>query len=254
MTSTGVDIVSLGKRYALSHRRKPDSIKAWLRDLVLRAPGSDDDEEFWALRDVSLRVEAGECLALIGKNGSGKSTLLKILSRIIPPSGGHVLVRGRVASLLEIGTGFHPELTGRENIFLNGAMLGCSTRTISARFDSIVDFSGIERFLDTPVKYYPSGMYIRLAYSVAAHVDADILVIDEVLTVGDADFQQKCHAHLQAQLAQGTTGILVSHDTRVLRRLASHVAWLEAGCLREHGPVQSGGLDRYDLEVGARRE
>lgn len=245
MASPVVDIVELSKRYALSHLRRPDSLKAWLRGL-LSHPTDTSDEEFWALNKVSLKLGQGNCLALVGRNGSGKSTLLKILSRIIPPSGGSVRVIGRVASLLEVGTGFHPELTGRENIFLNGAMLGCASRTLHARMESIVDFAGIERFLDMPVKHYSSGMYIRLAYAVAAHVDADILVIDEVLTVGDADFQRKCHAHLADQFAQGKSGIIVSHDINVLRNLATHVAWLDAGRLREFGLMQDGILDHYD--------
>lgn len=254
MSNIVIDINGLGKRYALSHRHRPDSFKAWLRSqvrhTVLGDAGQDTDEEFWALKNISLQVHQGECLALVGRNGSGKSTLLKILSRIIPPTQGQVRVCGRVASLLEVGTGFHPELTGRENIFLNGAMLGCPEREIRRRFDAIVDFSGVERFLDTPVKHYSSGMYVRLAYSVAAHVDADILIIDEVLSVGDVDFQRKCHTHLEAQFAQGKSGILVSHDISILRRLASHVAWLDVGGLREFGLLQTGVLDRYDPVVG----
>jgi ABC-type polysaccharide/polyol phosphate transport system ATPase subunit len=246
MPGTVIDILKLSKRYSLSHQRGPDSIKSWLRGLVSRGPGQRDDEEFWALQDVSLQVGQGECLALIGNNGSGKSTLLKILSRIVRPSSGQSRIRGRIASLLEVGTGFHPELTGRENIFLNAALLGCPSRVIRTRLDSIVDFSGVARFLDTPVKHYSSGMYIRLAYAVAAHVDADILLIDEVLTVGDTDFQRKCHAHLEAQFAQGKSGILVAHDMNVLRRLASHVAWLDGGRLREFGLREDGVLDRYD--------
>jgi lipopolysaccharide transport system ATP-binding protein len=246
MGGTVIDIVNLSKRYSLSHQRRPDSLKAWLRGLVSSRSGRDEDEEFWALQDISLKIGQGECLALIGRNGSGKSTLLKILSRIVRPTSGHVRVDGRIASLLEVGTGFHPELTGRENIFLNGAMLGCPSRIIRARLDSIVDFSGVERFLDTPVKHYSSGMYLRLAYAVAAHVDADILLIDEVLAVGDADFQRKCHAHLEAQFAQGKSGIIVSHDTNILRRLACHVAWLERGRLREVGLDAISVLDHYD--------
>ncbi|MDP2821757.1 MAG: ABC transporter ATP-binding protein [Sulfuritalea sp.] len=243
-----IDIANLGKRYSLSHKHRPDSLKAWLRGLVKHGgdevAGRSVEEEFWALKDVSLQVRQGECLALIGKNGSGKSTLLKILSRIIPPTSGQIRVRGRVASLLEVGTGFHPELTGRENVFLNGAMLGCPEREIRRRFDSIVDFSGVERFLDTPVKHYSSGMYVRLAYSVAAHVDADILVIDEVLAVGDTEFQQKCLDHLKASLASGKTAIIVSHSIPLVREVSSDVARLEDGRLRELGPVGSTILQR----------
>lgn len=211
-----VDMESLGKRYVLSHQHRPDSIKAWLRSAsgrAFRRATQPEVEEFWAIRDVSFQVRQGECLALVGKNGSGKSTLLKILSRIIPPTEGRVRIRGRVASLLEVGTGFHPELTGRENIFLNGAMLGCTEREVRRRFDAIVDFSGVERFLDTPVKHYSSGMYVRLAYSVAAHVDAEIMVIDEVLAVGDGEFQKKCLVHIKNALSTGKSAIVVSHST-----------------------------------------
>lgn len=239
----------LSKRYTLSHGHRPESLKAWLGDLVSRKleRGShrSGDEVLWALRDVSLQVRQGECLALVGKNGSGKSTLLKILSRIIPPTSGHIGIRGRVASLLEVGTGFHPDLTGRENIFLNGTMLGCSERDIRRRFDAIVDFSEVERFLDTPVRHYSSGMYVRLAYAVAAHVDANILVIDEVLAVGDLDFQRKCHAHLVAQFAQGKSGIVVSHDVTAIRKIASHIAWIEDGRLLAHDAAGSDVLERY---------
>lgn len=244
-----IDIDRLGKRYALSHRHRPDSIKTWLSSALEHVmpsdAGHDADEEFWALKNISLQVGQGQCLALVGRNGSGKSTLLKILSRIIPPSQGWARIRGRVASLLEVGTGFHPELTGRENIFLNGAMLGCPDRLIRQRFDAIVDFSGVERFLDTPVKHYSSGMYVRLAYSVAAHVDADILIIDEVLAVGDLDFQRKCHAHLAAQFADGKSGIVVSHDMKSIEKLASHVAWIDNGGLLDFDTVDSTLLNRY---------
>jgi lipopolysaccharide transport system ATP-binding protein len=250
MLQVAIDIVDLRKRYALQHQQRADSLKDWLSSFVPRATSAAKaeagDEEFWALGGVSLQVQQGQCLALIGKNGSGKSTLLKILSRVIPPTSGHIVVSGRVAALLEVGTGFHPDLTGRENIFLNGAMLGCPARSIRQRLDLIVSFSGVERFLDTPVKHYSTGMYVRLAYAVAAHVDAEILVIDEVLAVGDADFQRQCYAHLESQFGRGTTGIIVSHNSDVVRRLASHVAWLEGGRLREYGSVGSGILERYE--------
>lgn len=248
MSRLVIDIAGIGKRYALSHQHRPDSIKAWLRGLVRRAIADrrgQASEEFWALRDISLQVNQGECLALIGRNGSGKSTLLKILSRIIPPTGGVVRIRGRIASLLEVGTGFHPELTGRENIFLNGAMLGCPEREVRRRFDSIVDFSGVERFLDTPVKHYSSGMYVRLAYSVAAHIDADILLIDEVLAVGDVDFQERCLAHLKSSIAAGTTAMIVSHNWQMMAKIATHVAWLQGGMLVASGDIDSDIKDRY---------
>ncbi len=240
MSRIAVDIVKLGKRYSLSHQHRPDSLKAWLRSLARRTASGEQvlDEEFWALKDVSLQIRQGECLALVGKNGSGKSTLLKILSRIIPPTSGHIKASGRIASMLEVGTGFHPELTGRENVFLNGAMLGCPEREIRRRLDAIVDFSGVERFLDTPVKHYSSGMYVRLAYSIAAHVDAEILLIDEVLAVGDSDFQEKCILSIESLRHRGTTILFVSHNTSLVQRLATHVATLTEG--RLDGPLLPG--------------
>lgn len=249
MSDIVIDITRLSKRYALSHQRRPDSLKRWFSGLMNRATMRPDhrspDEEFWALKDVSLQVQQGDCLALIGKNGSGKSTLLKILSRIIPPTSGSIRVRGRVASLLEVGTGFHPELTGRENVFLNGAMLGCPEHEIRRRFDAIVDFSGVERFLDTPVKHYSSGMYVRLAYSVAAHVDANILVIDEVLAVGDAEFHAKCLSHLHSIIAAGKTVIVVSHSSPLIEGIATRVALLDKGVLRQVGDANSEILRSY---------
>ncbi len=249
MVAPCIRIAGLGKRYRLSHQHRVDSLKGWLTSLAFRrldSFGPDSDyEEFWALRNVSIEVEPGQFLALIGRNGSGKSTLLKILSRIIPPSEGSIQIQGRTASLLEVGTGFHPELTGRENIFLNGTMLGCPIAVVRSRFDSIVEFSGIERFIDTPVKHYSSGMYVRLAYAIAAHVDAEILVIDEVLAVGDAEFQEKCLKHVEALVSNGRTCILVSHALEQIRRMATHVAWMEQGKLREFSQSVSGVLDRY---------
>jgi lipopolysaccharide transport system ATP-binding protein len=249
MSRIVVDIAKLSKRYSLSHQHRPDSLKAWLRSLARRATSGEvpRDEEFWALHEVSLQIRQGECLALVGKNGSGKSTLLKILSRIIPPTSGYIRACGRIASMLEVGTGFHPELTGRENVFLNGAMLGCPERTIRQRLDAIVDFSGVERFLDTPVKHYSSGMYVRLAYSIAAHVDADILLIDEVLAVGDSDFQAKCIASIEALRQRGTTILFVSHDAALVQRLATHVALLEQG--RLSGPPLPGSAQLQFVEA-----
>lgn len=250
MSKIAVDITSLSKRYSLSHQHRPDSLKAWLRSMARRALSNDPqpaDEEFWALKDVSLQIGQGECLALVGNNGSGKSTLLKILSRIVPPTSGQVRVSGRIASMLEVGTGFHPELTGRENIFLNGAMLGCPERDIRRRLDAIVDFSGVERFLDTPVKHYSSGMYVRLAYSIAAHVAADILLVDEVLAVGDSDFQEKCISSLESLRRRGTTILFVSHDASLVRRLATRIATLTQGCLDEEAPPWGGGRESAEL-------
>lgn len=250
MSNIAVDITNVSKRYSLSHQHRPDSLKALLRSMVRRALRNDPqpaDEEFWALKDVSLQIGQGECLALVGNNGSGKSTLLKILSRIVPPTSGHVRVSGRIASMLEVGTGFHPELTGRENVFLNGAMLGCPEREIRRRLDAIVDFSGVERFLDTPVKHYSSGMYVRLAYSIAAHVDADILLVDEVLAVGDSDFQEKCISSLEALRRRGTTILFVSHDASLVRRLATRIATLTHGRLDEEPPASDDGREPEEL-------
>ena len=195
-------------------------------------------EEFWALKDVSFGVQQGEVLGIIGRNGAGKSTLLKVLSRITEPTSGKVTTRGRVASLLEVGTGFHPELSGRENIYLNGAILGMSRREIKAKFDEIVDFAGVEKFLDTPVKRYSSGMYVRLAFAVAAHLEPDILVVDEVLAVGDAEFQKKCMGKLKNVAGQGRTVLFVSHSMPAITNLCSKCAYLKDGTLADIGKTQ----------------
>jgi lipopolysaccharide transport system ATP-binding protein len=194
-------------------------------------------EEFWALRNVDAHVDRGEVVGLIGRNGAGKSTLLKLLSRITPPTEGEILLRGRVASLLEVGTGFHPELTGRENIFLNGAILGMREREIAARFDEIAAFSGVERFLDTPVKRYSSGMFVRLAFAVAAHLEPEILLVDEVLAVGDAEFQRKCLDKMQDVSGHGRTIVFVSHNMAAIKRLCTRVYWIDRGEVREEGPA-----------------
>ena len=226
----------LGKKYTIGHQsaeRVPT-----LRDALARGAGGflrgaremlhgrpivagDETEEFWALRDVSFAVARGEVLGIIGRNGAGKSTLLKVLSRITEPSEGRVEIRGRVASLLEVGTGFHPELSGRENIYLNGAILGMSRREIKARFDEIVAFAEVERFLDTPVKRYSSGMYVRLAFAVAAHLEPEILVVDEVLAVGDAEFQKKCLGKMQDVASGGRTVLFVSHNMGAVEALCT---------------------------------
>jgi lipopolysaccharide transport system ATP-binding protein len=192
-------------------------------------------EDFWALRNVSFEVRRGEVLGVIGRNGAGKSTLLKILSRITEPTEGSVRITGRVASLLEVGTGFHPELTGRENIFLNGAILGMSRREIKAKFDEIVDFAEVERFLDTPVKRYSSGMYVRLAFAVAAHLEPEILIIDEVLAVGDASFQKKCLGKMQNVAEAGRTVLFVSHNLSAVVDLTRRTLLIEQGQLRANG-------------------
>lgn len=200
-----------------------------------RAQRALGEGRFWALREVDFELAPGEVLGVIGKNGAGKSTLLKILSRITDPTRGRIEVRGRLASLLEVGTGFHPELTGRENIYLNGAILGMARREINTKFEEIVDFSEVEKFLDTPVKRYSSGMYVRLAFGVAAHLDPDILVVDEVLAVGDASFQAKCLAKMGQVRNEGRTVLFVSHNMAAVQALCRRVLWLESGEVRDAG-------------------
>jgi len=200
-----------------------------------KVKSNDDSDVFWALKDVSFNVGEGEVLGIIGKNGSGKSTMLKILSRITEPTSGRIIMRGRVASLLEVGTGFHPELTGRENIFLNGSLLGMGSKEIKTKFDEIVAFSEIEKFLDTPVKRYSSGMYVRLAFAVAAHLQPEILIIDEVLAVGDVEFQKKCVGKMSDAAKSGRTVLFVSHNILMVQRLCTKAILLEAGTIKEIG-------------------
>ena len=196
-----------------------------LRDTLVNMPGrlfGEQKEKFWALEDIDFKVEAGESVGIIGRNGAGKSTLLKILSRITPPTEGEIILRGRVASLLEVGTGFHPELTGRENVFFNGSILGMKHAEIKRKFDEIVDFSGVESFIDTPLKHYSSGMQMRLAFSVAAHLDSEILLIDEVLAVGDAEFQKKCIGKMdEVSKGEGKTILFVSHNMNLISQLCN---------------------------------
>jgi lipopolysaccharide transport system ATP-binding protein len=208
-------------------------------DKFLRSPISamrrQKQETFWALKDVSLEVREGEVLGLIGRNGAGKTTLLKILSRITRPTTGWAEIRGRVGSLLEVGTGFHPELTGRENTFLSGAILGMGKRETERKFDEIVVFAELEKFIDTPVKHYSSGMYVRLAFAVAAHLEPEILLVDEVLAVGDINFQKKCLGKMGDVARAGRTVVLVSHQLNQIRRLCGRVIWVDAGQLRKDG-------------------
>ena len=215
-----------------------------LRDMLARALRSplsifrrQKDETFWALRSVSMDVEHGEVLGLIGRNGSGKTTLLKILSRITRPTEGWAEIHGRLSSLLEVGTGFHPELTGRENTYLSGAILGMGRQEITRKFDEIVAFAELEQFIDTPVKHYSSGMYVRLAFAVAAHLEPEILLVDEVLAVGDIRFQRKCLGKMDDVAKAGRTVILVSHQLNQIRRLCQRVVWLDGGKVRENGPA-----------------
>jgi lipopolysaccharide transport system ATP-binding protein len=201
-------------------------------------PGGVAEDVIWALRDVSFEVRSGEALGIIGRNGAGKSTLLKVLSRITTPSQGRAEIRGKVASLLEVGTGFHPELSGRENVYLNGTILGMKKREVDRKFDEIVDFSGIEKFIDTPVKRYSSGMKVRLAFSVAAHLDPDILVVDEVLAVGDDDFQRKCLSKMEDVEKGGRTVLFVSHNMPSVMRLCDRVLLIDEGRIAEDGPAK----------------
>jgi lipopolysaccharide transport system ATP-binding protein len=217
-------------------------------------------EDFWALRDVSFAIPSGTVLGIIGRNGAGKSTLLKILSRITEPTEGRIVLRGRAASLLEVGTGFHPELTGRENIFLNGSILGMSRAEIVRKFDDIVAFAGTERFLDTPVKRYSSGMYVRLAFAVAAHLEPEILIVDEVLAVGDAEFQQKCLGKMGEVAQSGRTVLFVSHQMAAVQNLCSEALLLEKGQLAARGAVAdvisqylSGAPELMDLSSAQRQ-
>jgi lipopolysaccharide transport system ATP-binding protein len=227
----------LGKEY-----RRGLSVDPGLRhalDRFVKSPLSTfrrkKDETFWALKDVSLEVKEGEVLGLIGRNGAGKTTLLKILSRITKPTTGWAEIHGRVGSLLEVGTGFHPELTGRENAFLSGAILGMSKREIERKFDEIVAFAELEKFIDTPVKHYSSGMYVRLAFAVAAHLEPEILLVDEVLAVGDINFQKKCLGKMGDVAKAGRTVVLVSHQLNQIRRLCERVVWVDAGQVRQNG-------------------
>jgi lipopolysaccharide transport system ATP-binding protein len=221
--------------------------------------GNRHGEELWALRDVSFTVQQGEVLGIIGRNGAGKSTLLKILSRVTAPTSGRIRVKGRVASLLEVGTGFHPELTGRENIYLNGAILGMNRKETDRKFDEIVDFSGVGKFIDTPVKRYSSGMYVRLAFAVAAHLDPEILVVDEVLAVGDAEFQKKCLGKMGDVARDGRTVLFVSHNMGAIQTLCERGIFLKSGIVDFDGPADKSvvtylrNLERLSSENLAKR-
>src|SRR5215469_5991221 len=238
-----IKVEQLGKAYRVRHETGAYRYIA-LRDVLvekctrlIRSSGfaKSGCEEFWALKDVSFGVKLGEVVGIIGRNGAGKSTLLKILSRITEPTAGRVRLKGRVSSLLEVGTGFHPELTGRENIYLNGTILGMTKKEIDRKFDAIVSFSGVERFIDTPVKRFSSGMQVRLAFSVAAHLEPEILIVDEVLAVGDAAFQKKCLGKMQDVAAGGRTVLFVSHDLAAVEKLCSRAILLDGGRCRADG-------------------
>ncbi len=272
MSDTVISVENLGKRYTLHHKRKGEQYTT-LRDVIARQaaapfkaigekmrvrsglngshsngstcpPSNSSVENFWALKDVSFEVKQGDVIGIIGRNGAGKSTLLKILSRITEPTEGRIRIKGRVASLLEVGTGFHPELTGRENIYLNGAILGMSGAEIKSKFDEIVAFAEVEKFLDAPVKRYSSGMYVRLAFAVAAHLEPEILIVDEVLAVGDAEFQKKCLGKMEDVSYSGRTVIFVSHNMAAVTSLTRKSALLHAGKCVHFGETQD-AVGRY---------
>jgi lipopolysaccharide transport system ATP-binding protein len=264
MSELAIKAEGLSKVYRLGERERYSALRDKLA-LAVRAPWSllkrEKREEFWALKDVYLEVKTGEVLGLIGRNGAGKTTLLKILSRITRPTAGWAEIYGRVGSLLEVGTGFHPELSGRDNIYLSGAILGMSKREIASKFDEIVAFAELEKFLDTQVKHYSSGMYVRLAFAVAAHLEPEILLVDEVLAVGDIKFQKKCLGKMGDVARKGRTIILVSHQMNQIRRLCHRVVWFDAGGVRRDGPAAQ-VLGAYEAEMlageretnGSRRE
>ena len=254
MNKTAIEVANLGKRYkiGIQQRSRYKSLSETLGDWARKpfqaaarparnghAAAEPKDREFWALRNVSFEVGRGEVVGVIGRNGAGKSTLLKVLSRITEPTTGHGRISGRVGSLLEVGSGFHPELTGRENIFMNGAILGMRSAEIERKFDEIVAFAEIDRFVDTPVKRYSSGMYMRLAFAVAAHLEPEILIIDEVLAVGDAAFQKKCLGKMGTVATQGRTVLFVSHNMTALQSLCSRAIWLSDGEMKDDGPASS---------------
>jgi lipopolysaccharide transport system ATP-binding protein len=250
MSKSVINVEGLGKAYRLGlehpehtnfRETLTELLKSPLKNLrKISEDWSDDADTYWALKNISFSVERGEVLGVIGRNGAGKSTLLKVLSRITEPTEGEARIRGRVSSLLEVGTGFHPELTGRENIFLNGAILGMKRSEIRAKFDEIVAFSEVEKFLDTPVKRYSSGMYVRLAFAVAAHLEPEVLIVDEVLAVGDAAFQKKCLGKMGDVVKHGRTVLFVSHNMDAVASLCTHCLLVEGGRASEKMPPDEG--------------
>jgi lipopolysaccharide transport system ATP-binding protein len=260
MSDTIIQVENLGKKYLIKHQQQgsytslrdviTDKVKSFGKRIISpwnhkQSSIYSTTEEFWALKDISFKVKQGEVIGVIGPNGAGKSTLLKIISRITEPTKGRIRINGRVASLLEVGTGFHPELTGRENIFLNGAILGMTRAEINGKFDEIVAFAEIEKFLDTPVKRYSSGMYVRLAFAVAAHLEPEILIVDEVLAVGDAQFQKKCLGKMEDVGKGGRTVIYVSHSMPAVTSLCSRAILLESGKAEKMGPTSEVVMHYY---------
>jgi len=246
MNDVAIRVEGLGKRYRLGQRERYRALRDLLGD-ALRAPSrllrangagrNGQPQHIWALKDVTFQVREGEVFGLVGRNGAGKTTLLKILARVTRPTTGHAEVHGRMGTLLEVGTGFHPELSGRENVFLSGAILGMSRREILRKFDEIVAFAEVEKFIDTPLKHYSTGMQMRLAFAVAAHLEPEILLIDEVLAVGDLEFQKKCLGKMSEVARTGRTILFVSHQLNQIRRLCGTVIWVDAGTIRQMGPT-----------------
>ena len=241
-----IEVQGLSKRYRLGGIQHSQMLRERLTGMIKRPffGGMKERESIWALRDVSFKADEGEVIGIVGRNGAGKSTLLKILSRITYPTSGEVKVHGRVASLLEVGTGFHDELTGRENVHLNGSILGMRKREVEERFDAIVDFAGVKQFIDTPIKHYSSGMRLRLGFSVAAHLEPDVLIVDEVLAVGDAGFQKKCIQAMEGLRNSGRTVLFVSHNLAAVENLCSRAIWIDGGKIRLDGPVKQ-GIEAY---------
>jgi lipopolysaccharide transport system ATP-binding protein len=270
MSETVIRVENLSKSYILNHQERGNIGHQSFRESISNAvyslgkkflnKSSQDEtttqEKFWALKDISFEIKQGDRVGIIGRNGAGKSTLLKILSRITEPTNGRIAIKGRVASLLEVGTGFHPELTGRENIYLNGAILGMSKNEIQSKMDEIIAFAEIEKFLDTPVKRYSSGMYVRLAFSVAAHLEPEVLIVDEVLAVGDSNFQKKCLGKMENVANAGRTVLFVSHSMEAVARLCNNAILLKNGSVQFSGSSEK-AIDIYlgnDLGTTARRK
>lgn len=258
MSDTVISVEHLSKRYRLGVINSgtfKDDLKIWfaqargkpnpLSKVGEADYGNRDGDILWALRDINFTVQRGEALGIIGRNGAGKSTLLKILSRVTTPTEGHIHVKGRIASLLEVGTGFHPELTGRENIYLNGAIMGMNRAEVNRKLDEIIDFSGVEKFIDTPVKRYSSGMYVRLAFAVAAHLEPEILIVDEVLAVGDAEFQKKCLGKMGSVASEGRTVLFVSHNMGAIESLCHSCIWLDRGVIKTISDDVPNVISRY---------
>ncbi len=263
MTKTVIQVNNLSKRYRIGLKEKRHDTFVGQLGAILKAPidnfrqlrsmskfGAEDESVFWALKDINFEVKEGEVLGIIGHNGAGKSTLLKILSRITEPTSGEIKIKGRIAALLEVGTGFHPDLTGRENVYMNGTILGMTKREIDAKFDEIVDFSGVEKYIDTPVKFYSSGMKVRLGFAVAAHLEPEILIIDEVLAVGDAEFQRKCLGKMKDVSGQGRTVLFVSHNMAAVNALCDEAMVLNKGIATFRG-ITTEAVSFYQHSFGS---